>query len=113
MALRQVGGTIGVALLGAVMNAGYRSGLSVDGLGEETAETVRSSVSSGIAAAKQLDSAALLASVRSAFTDGFDAMLWTCSGIAVLGFVLSLIFLPNKKKQPGESAAAGSAAAHL
>ncbi|WP_127534480.1 DHA2 family efflux MFS transporter permease subunit [Paenibacillus kobensis] len=111
MALRQVGGTIGVALLGAVMNAVYRNRLDMEGLADNAAEEVQSSVSSGIATAKQLDSAALLESVRSSFSNGFDAMLWTCSGVALLGFVLAVVFLPNKK-QAGESSA-GTAAAPL
>jgi hypothetical protein len=38
-------------------------------------------------------SASLLASVRSAFVDGMDIMLWTCGGIAVFCALLAVVFL--------------------
>src|SRR5262249_62177058 len=51
MALRQVGGTIGVAVLGTVLNAGYRGRLDLAGLPAgappDVAAAVRRSVSAG------------------------------------------------------------------
>ena len=95
MALRQVGGTIGVAVLGTVLNSRYRSGLDVTGLPAPVAHTVRGSVSAGVAVAHRLHSALLLDSVRTAFLSGMDAMLGVCGGIALLGIVLTLSFLPR------------------
>ncbi len=97
MAMRQVGGTLGVALLGAILNSAYRRELPVDGISAEAAEAMRSNVTSGIAVARQLNSADLLASVKSAFVNGMDAMLWASGSIAVLGLFLSIAFLTNKK----------------
>ena len=37
-----------------------------------------------------------LRSVQSAFVAGMDAMLWVCGGIAVVGLVLALRFLPRR-----------------
>ena len=37
--------------------------------------------------------AALLSSVRSAFVDGMDIMLWTCGGIALGCALLAVVFL--------------------
>src|SRR6266511_1925573 len=95
MALRQVGGTIGVALLGTVLNAGYRGRLDLAGLPGTAADTVRRSVSAGVATAERLGSVPMRDSVRAAFVHGMDAMLWVCGGVAVLGLVLSLAFLPR------------------
>ncbi|MBB6672064.1 DHA2 family efflux MFS transporter permease subunit [Cohnella nanjingensis] len=95
MALRQVGGTIGVAVLGTVLSSGYRDKLVTDGLSGELAETVRRSVSAGVAVAHQIDSPALLASVRSSFVHGMGAMLWICGAVAALGIILTLVFLPR------------------
>jgi MFS family permease len=67
MAMRFVGGTIGVALLGTVLNADYHSRLDLTGLPTAAVEAVRRSVSGGVAAAQQLGSEPLLVSVRSAF----------------------------------------------
>jgi len=95
MALRQVGGTIGVALLGTVLNAGYRGRLDLAGLPGTAADTVRRSVSAGVATAERLGSVPMRDSVRAAFVHGMDTMLWVCGGVAVLGLVLSLAFLPR------------------
>lgn len=99
MALRQVGGTIGVAILGTVLSSGYRDKLVVDKLPADAAEAVRRSVSAGAAAARSTGSAELLESVRSAFVHGMDAMLWVCAIVAALGILLSLLFLPRRAKQ--------------
>jgi hypothetical protein len=40
MSLRMVGGAIGVAVLGALVNSGYRDQIDVDGLPPATAEAV-------------------------------------------------------------------------
>lgn len=98
MAMRQVGGTIGVAFLGAILNASYHRGLNLDGLTSQEAELVRANVTSGIAVADRLHSSALLESVRAAYADGLDAMLWTCGSIALLGMLLTAIYWPHRKQ---------------
>jgi hypothetical protein len=92
MAMRQVGGTIGVAVLGTVLASGYR-----DALGDAVPESARESASAGAATAQQLGSPSLLESVQSAFIEGMDAMLWVCGGVAVLAAVLALRFLPRQR----------------
>jgi MFS transporter, DHA2 family, multidrug resistance protein len=92
MALRQVGGTIGVAVLGTVLASGYRGALD-----DSVPEAARESVSAGVATAHQLGSPELLESVQSAFVEGMDAMLWVCGGVAVLAALLALRFLPRRR----------------
>jgi len=92
-AMRNVGGTMGVAILGTVLSAGYRDKLDIDGLPEQAAAAVRQSVSAGAAAAQELHSTALLASVRASFIHGMDAMLWVCGGVAAIGILLAIAFL--------------------
>jgi predicted MFS family arabinose efflux permease len=94
-ALRQVGATIGVAVLGTVLSTGYTSRLSLGGLRAPLAAVVRSSVAGGREVAVRVRSAELLAQVQSAFVHGMDVMLWTCGGIALVSAVLALIFLPR------------------
>jgi DHA2 family multidrug resistance protein-like MFS transporter len=96
MTLRQVGGTIGVAFLGSLLNAQYHKHLNVSGLTDQAAAAVQDNVSSGVAVAHQMNSTSLLASVQNAFVSGLDVMLWVCCGIAVVGVILSLIFLPKR-----------------
>jgi DHA2 family multidrug resistance protein-like MFS transporter len=97
-ALRQVGATIGVAVLGTVLNSVYRSHLIVTGLPAATAAAARNSVVAGVEVAHALRSVALLASARSSFVHGLDAMLWACGGIALVSAVLALLFLPRRNE---------------
>jgi MFS transporter, DHA2 family, multidrug resistance protein len=105
MALRQVGGTFGVAILGSVLSSAYRSGLRTAVAPAALAANVRDSVSEGVAVAHQIGSATLFALVRSAFVHGMDIMLAVCGGIAVAGIVLTLAFLP-RRSEPVEVAEA-------
>jgi len=96
MAMRQVGGAIGIAILGAVLNSSYRYRLDLSGLSDSAAEAVKQSVSSGVAVAKKAGSQELLISVQGAFVHGMEMMLWVCGGIAVVGILLTLTFLPRQ-----------------
>ncbi len=95
-AMRQVGATIGVAVLGTVLGSVYRAHLSVAGLPAAAAAAARSSVVAGVQVAHELGSASLLEEVRTAFVHGLDTMLWACGGIAVASAILALIFLPRR-----------------
>ncbi|WP_202867609.1 DHA2 family efflux MFS transporter permease subunit [Kribbella pittospori] len=96
-ALRQVGGTIGVAILGTVLNSAYRDHLNVGGLPPAVADAARDSASGAVAIAAHTNAPALAESAREAFVHGMSATLWTCSGIAAVGFVLALAFLPGSR----------------
>jgi len=94
-ALRQVGGTIGVAILGTVLNAGYRAQVDVTGLPAQVAEAAKGSAMAAVA----VGSPGLADSARAAFLHGMAGTLWTCGGIAVAGIVLTLIFLPGRASE--------------
>jgi MFS transporter, DHA2 family, multidrug resistance protein len=99
-ALRQVGATIGVAILGTLISNGYTSRLHLDGLPASAASAAKSSVAGGVTVAHRLGSAALLDDVRSAFIHGMDVMLWTCGGIALVSALLAVAFLPRRTASP-------------
>jgi hypothetical protein len=67
-----------------------------------TADAVRDGASTGVQVAQQLGSPELLDSVRSAFVHGLDVMLVSASGIALVGLVLGVLFLPNRPDRPDE-----------
>jgi MFS transporter, DHA2 family, multidrug resistance protein len=106
-AMRQVGATIGVAVLGTVLASVYRSHLVVTGLPAPAAAAAKSSVVAGVAVAHALGSVVLLDSARSAFVQGMDTMLWVCGGIALASAILALLFLP--RRADGASGAAADA----
>ncbi|HEX5188491.1 MAG TPA: DHA2 family efflux MFS transporter permease subunit [Streptosporangiaceae bacterium] len=101
-AMRQVGGTIGVAVLGTVLATVYRSHLDLSGLPAAAAGAIRQSVAGGVATAHAAGSAPLLDSVRLAYVHGLDVMLWVCSGIAIVSALLALAFLPGRTSAPPE-----------
>jgi len=93
MALRNVGGTLGVAILGTVLSAGYRGKLVLDGLPNSAVEAVERSASAGAAVALKLNSANLLDTVQAAFIHGMDRLLWVCGGVAVAGALLAILYM--------------------
>ena len=96
-AMRQVGGAVGVAVLGTVINAGYRDRLPAGVSGE-----VRDSVSSGVAAAQHAGDAGLLTAVQTAYVHGMSLSLLVAGAVAAAGAVLALIFLPARPALPPE-----------
>ncbi|MGA7911760.1 MAG: DHA2 family efflux MFS transporter permease subunit [Candidatus Dormiibacterota bacterium] len=95
-AMQKVGAPFGAAILGSVLVSGYQSQLSLGGLPASVAGPIRQSVFAGVAVAEKLHSAALLESVRHAFVHGMDAALVISAGIALLGTVVALVFMPGR-----------------
>jgi hypothetical protein len=95
----------------------YRSSLVLPrGLPAAAEAAVRSGVSGGVAVAHAVGSDALLASVRSAYATGLDALLWSGAGIAVLSALAAVVFLPGRRAgatavAAGEPAGADGASA--
>ncbi|ASR38429.1 multidrug MFS transporter [Prauserella marina] len=102
-AMRQVGGTLGVAILGTVLAASYRAGVDTAGIPAKAAAAVEDTAAAGVSVADQLGSPVLLTSVREAFVGGMTSTLWVCAGVAVVGAVLTLAFLPPRPEDVGEA----------
>jgi EmrB/QacA subfamily drug resistance transporter len=94
-AVRMVGGSFGAAILGSVLNAGYRGHVDLDGLPATAAHAVREGVYGGLAVARETGSATLAGSVRAAYVHGMDVLLGVCAGLGVLGALLALL-LPSR-----------------
>jgi EmrB/QacA subfamily drug resistance transporter len=99
-AVRQVGATFGVAVLGSVLNSAYHSRLHLAGLPSQATDAVRDNVAAGVAVAHRVGSADLLAMVDGAFIHGMDVLLACSGGIAVAAAVLALAFLPGRAGHP-------------
>jgi EmrB/QacA subfamily drug resistance transporter len=102
-ALQKVGSPLGAAILGSVISSAYQGRLHLAGLPSQVASVVKQSVFGGVAVAQHLHSSLLLASVRTAFVYGMDVALLVSVGIAVVGIVLALIFLPGKAASQAEA----------
>src|SRR5262249_38768712 len=95
-ALKNVGAPLGSAILGSALITVYQGDLRLAGLPPAAAGAVRASVFGGVAVAERLHSAALLESVRAAFVHGMDVSLLVSVGVAGVGIVLALAFLPGR-----------------
>jgi DHA2 family multidrug resistance protein-like MFS transporter len=104
-AIDEVGGPLGIAILGSVVGAGYVAHLSLTGLSGPAAAAVRQSIFGGVAVAQKLHSSYLLMSVRAAFVHGMHMAFLVSAGIALVGAVLALMFLPktNVSMEPVEA----------
>ncbi|WP_328659458.1 MFS transporter [Nocardia salmonicida] len=85
-ALRQAGGTIGVAVLGTVLSTRYRAEL-----GALDRAPISDGVNAGVAAARETGDPAILAQVQQAFVAGMNTMLGLCAALClVAGLVTAL-----------------------
>jgi DHA2 family multidrug resistance protein-like MFS transporter len=94
-AVNKTGGPFGIAVLGSVLSAGYLGRLDLSGLSATAVAAARQSVFGGVAVARKMHSASLLKSVDAAFVHGMDLALMVCGAFAVVGTVLTVIFLPR------------------
>jgi predicted MFS family arabinose efflux permease len=89
-ALRQAGGTIGVAVLGTVLATRYQTGL-----GGLDVEPIRDGVAAGVAVARASGIPAMLEQVQASFLSGMGLMLWVCAAICVVAIALAAWFTPR------------------
>ena len=92
--VRELGGAIGIALLGSFVSAGYRSSVSdaTTSLSPELAHQVKEGIGAAFAAAPQLgtDAPSVLQAARLALVDGWQYAMWFGVGVAAvaLGYLL-------------------------
>ena len=100
---RQVGGALGVAVLGSLLSSAYRAAMDgagvVRALPGPVAAAARDSVAKAGAVALQLGGQpgqAVLAAARQAFIDAMDRTVLVAAAVAVLGALVALLFLPAR-----------------
>lgn len=107
---REVGGALGVAILGSILSSTYASTVApaLGGLPSGLVRAARDSIGASVALASQLGGVrgrAVLDAARAAFIQGMSVALVVAAGVAAFGALLVLRFLPAKAQQPTESAA--------
>ncbi|WP_111647592.1 MFS transporter [Actinoplanes lutulentus] len=107
--IRQLGGALGVAVLGAVVSSVYRENLTAPaGLPDAVADQARESIAGAYAVAGQAGQAApaLLTGANDAFV---TAMHYASAGstvFALLGALVAVLFLPGKRPSSAPAPAA-------
>ena len=98
--VREMGGAVGIALLGSILNATYRSSIepTTAALPPEIAQPVESGIGGAIAVTARLGarSEALLEQARLAFMDGLAVAMWVGAGLALATVALTLVWAPRR-----------------
>lgn len=97
---REVGGALGIAVLGSVLNAGYRSNLHLAGVSPQVADKARTSI--GVAAKL---GGTVLRQARSAFIEGMQQALLCGAGAAVIAALAIALLLRRHDAARHQSAA--------
>ncbi|MER6571954.1 MFS transporter [Streptomyces sp. NPDC001093] len=95
MTFRQVGGAVGIALLGSLLASAFRDRLDVTGLPGQAAHTAGESVVAAHAVAAHTGSARLAASADSAYVHGMTVVLLVCGLASLVAALLAALLLPN------------------
>ena len=111
---REIGGTLGVAVLGSILTSAYVAGiadrLSGRGLPREAVDVAEQSVMAGVEVARQLPGTlgdAVQVAVQEVFMDGLHDAVWAAVAITAAAGVAALLLL--RGTVGGHRGAAGEA----
>ena len=115
---RELGGTLGVAVVGSVFASVYGStiadGLAAAGAPEQAVSVARESLAGALAVAQELPgslAAEVVSAAQTSFVDGLAAGSLVAAGVAAFGALIAFAFLPARAaEQPGEPTTAGDVA---
>lgn len=111
--VRELGGAVGIALVGSVLNAGYASSVAdaTTGLPPVAAATVEEGIGGAIAVATQMGAQGepVLSAAREAFVDGWALSMWISTGLAVGAAVMAAVLTPGRRAEEVSRRAAADA----
>jgi hypothetical protein len=100
---RQVGGALGVAVMGSILASGYGSAIepALRGVPPQVAEAAADSIGATATIAGQLgpQGQALVEAARSAFIEGMGDAVLVGAAVAALAAVLVFLFLPARGRE--------------
>ncbi|WP_186780068.1 DHA2 family efflux MFS transporter permease subunit [Streptomyces salinarius] len=102
--MRQIGASVGVAVLGSALNSAYRNGVDDEipaGLPQQAREAVRDNVAGALQVAEKLPAApggSLADSARDAFVSGMSTVSLICAALAAVTAVVVAVLLPARDK---------------
>ncbi|MEO1058724.1 MAG: DHA2 family efflux MFS transporter permease subunit, partial [Actinomycetota bacterium] len=99
---RELGGALGIALIGSMFTSGYQRGIDDADLPPELTDVVREAPAIGLGVAAEAGEAAptIVGSVEQAVTDGFSLGMWFAAASCVVG----AIFVVARSPKPGTEA---------
>jgi hypothetical protein len=101
---RQVGGALGVAVLGSVLSSSYRDAIApaLAGLPGQAAAAAHDSLGAALGVAGRLGAAGdtLAQAARGAFVDAMGDVALVAAAAALLGALVTLMLLPARARAP-------------
>ncbi len=98
--VRELGGAIGVALIGSVLASGYRSSIAptAETLDPELGHLVEEGIGGAYVAAGSLgaDGLPIIGAAQQAFLDGWGTAMWLSAGIAAGAAALAGVMIPRR-----------------
>jgi EmrB/QacA subfamily drug resistance transporter len=95
-AINKVGGPLGAAVFGSALSSVYQGQLPLAGLPSAAIATMKEGLTQGLAVARLAGSPGLAHEVQAAFVRGMDAAFLVSAGIAGIGLLLTLTFMPMR-----------------
>jgi len=98
-AARTTGGALGVAILGSVLSSGYRGDMDAASAGA----AAHDSLAGALATAARIGGTTgdrLATTAQEAFVNGMHAAVLVAAGIALVGALVALVFLPSREAAP-------------
>jgi DHA2 family multidrug resistance protein-like MFS transporter len=113
--VRQVGGALGVAILGSLLSSHYRGGMdgATEGLPAGTGHAAHDSIAGASAVAERIGGAAgqtLQHAANGSFVDGMHIAMLVAAAVTAAGALLALILLPAREPAGAVAKARGNAA---
>jgi EmrB/QacA subfamily drug resistance transporter len=113
-AVRQVGGALGVAILGSLLSSHYRGGMdgATEGLPARTGHAAHDSIAGASAVAERIGGAAgqtLQHAANGAFVDGMHIAMLVAAAVTAAGALIALILLPAGEPAGAVAKAPGTA----
>jgi hypothetical protein len=95
---RELGGAIGIALIGSALTSGYRSSIDgATGVPPDLVPVIRDSAPAGLAVAdKSPDPLAIIEAVRTSVVDGFSQSMFLAAGILAIGTLYVAVRTPRR-----------------
>lgn len=99
---REVGGALGIAVMGTVFASGYRAGIkgSSSRLPDELAEFVNDGIGGALQVAQQTNMPEIIAPAQAAFVDGMVNAMGVAAAVGLAAAVVVFVAYPRKGREP-------------
>ncbi|WP_326999928.1 MFS transporter [Dactylosporangium sp. NBC_01737] len=101
---REFGTALGVALLGAVLSAGYRDAVDarLDAVPDAATGSAREGIANALATAGGPHGQALIRAAQESFVEGWQQAMWAGAGVMTALFVYVVAFGPRRRAGAGD-----------